>query len=54
MAPDGSGETKNVPTYCYQCVAGPDLMTVKVQDGVASEVEPNFNSSDIHPAAGRV
>ncbi len=28
-------------TYCYQCVAGPDLLTVKVVDGVATEVEPN-------------
>ena len=33
---------KRVATYCYQCVAGPDLLTVKVEDGVASEVEPNF------------
>ena len=23
--------TRRVPTYCYQCVAGPDLLTVKVQ-----------------------
>ena len=29
-----------VPTYCYQCVAGPDLLTVKAVDGVATEVEP--------------
>ena len=28
-----------MPTYCYQCVAGPDLLTVKVEDGVATEVE---------------
>ena len=34
--------TRRVPTYCYQCVAGPDLLTVKVEDGVATEVEPNF------------
>ena len=54
MAPDGSGKSKSVPTYCYQCVAGPDLMTVRVEDGVATEVEPNFDSADIHPAAGRV
>ena len=33
---------RKVPTYCYQCVAGPDLLTVKVVDGVATEVEPNF------------
>ena len=30
---------RRVPTYCYQCVAGPDLLTVKVQDGVATEIE---------------
>ncbi len=54
MSPDGSDNVKNIPTYCYQCVAGPDLMTVRVDDGVATEVEPNFASADIHPAAGRV
>ena len=41
-------------TYCYQCVAGPDLLTVKVVDGVATEVEPNFAAADIHPGGGRV
>ena len=24
---------KKVPTYCYQCVNGPDLLTVEVIDG---------------------
>jgi phenylacetyl-CoA:acceptor oxidoreductase len=43
-----------VPTYCYQCVAGPDLLTVKVCDGVASEVEPNFAAAAIHPGGGKV
>jgi len=33
---------KHIPTYCYNCVSGPDFMTVKVVDGVATEVEPNF------------
>jgi phenylacetyl-CoA:acceptor oxidoreductase len=46
--------TKRVPTYCYQCVAGPDLLTVKVQDGVATEVEPNFCAAAIHPGGGKV
>ncbi|HTN28338.1 MAG TPA: molybdopterin-dependent oxidoreductase, partial [Burkholderiales bacterium] len=41
-------------TYCYQCVAGPDLLTVKVVDGVATEVEPNFAAAAIHPGGGRV
>ncbi|MEO8656743.1 MAG: hypothetical protein ABI409_21655, partial [Ramlibacter sp.] len=46
--------TKRVPTYCYQCVAGPDLLTVKVQDGVATEVEPNFCAASVHPGGGKV
>jgi phenylacetyl-CoA:acceptor oxidoreductase len=45
---------RKVPTYCYQCVAGPDLLTVKVVDGVATEVEPNFCAAEIHPGGGRV
>jgi phenylacetyl-CoA:acceptor oxidoreductase len=46
--------TRRVPTYCYQCVAGPDLLTVKVQDGVATEVEPNFCAASVHPGGGKV
>ena len=49
-----SGTTSRVATYCYQCVSGPDLLTVKVEDGVATEVEPNFRAADIHPAGGKV
>ena len=49
---------KNVPTYCYQCVAGPDLLTVKVCDkggsGVATDIEPNFAAAAVHPANGKV
>ena len=45
---------KKVATYCYQCVAGPDLLTVKVADGVAKEVEPNFAAADVHPGGGKV
>ena len=43
-----------VPTYCYQCVAGPDLLTVRVEHGVATEVEPNFCAADVHPGGGKV
>ena len=43
---------KNIPVYCYQCVAGPDLLNVKTLDGVATEVETNFGAASIHPAAG--
>ena len=46
--------TARVPTYCYQCVAGPDLLTVKVEDGVATEVEPNFCAAAVHPGGGKV
>jgi len=41
-------------TYCYQCVAGPDLLTVTVKDGVATEVEPNFAAAGVHPGGGKV
>lgn len=47
-------QTRKVPTYCYQCVAGPDLLTVKVEDGVATEVEPNFCAAEVHPGGGKV
>jgi len=45
---------RQVPTYCYNCVSGPDFMTVRVEDGVATEVAPNFAAEGIHPAGGRV
>jgi phenylacetyl-CoA:acceptor oxidoreductase len=45
---------RRVPTYCYQCVAGPDLLTVKVVNGVATEVEPNFCAAAVHPGNGKV
>src|SRR5512139_3383982 len=45
--------TRKLATYCYQCVAGPDLLQVKVVDGVATEVEPNFGACDVHPAGGK-
>lgn len=47
-------EVRRVPTYCYQCVAGPDLLTVRVEDGVATEVEPNFCAAAVHPGNGKV
>ena len=46
-------EVRKVPQYCYQCVAGPDLFTVKVEDGVATEVEPNFAAAKVHPGGGK-
>jgi phenylacetyl-CoA:acceptor oxidoreductase len=43
-----------VPVYCYQCVAGPDLLKVVVKDGVAVGVEPNAEMAAVHPAGGTV
>jgi phenylacetyl-CoA:acceptor oxidoreductase len=47
-------DVKKFPMICKQCVQGPDLMNVVVEDGVAVRVEPNFAVSDEHPAGGRV
>ncbi|MBI4241756.1 MAG: molybdopterin-dependent oxidoreductase [Candidatus Rokubacteria bacterium] len=49
-----SGPTQKIPVYCYQCVAGPDLLKVIVRDGVAVGVEPNADFAEIHPACGKV
>ncbi len=45
---------KRVPTYCYQCVNGPDVLKVEVVDGVATKVEPNFDACGVHPADGKI
>ncbi|HSB40220.1 MAG TPA: molybdopterin-dependent oxidoreductase [Methylomirabilota bacterium] len=49
----GTGLQK-IPVYCYQCVAGPDLLKVVVKDDVAVGVEPNHEVADVHPACGTV
>jgi phenylacetyl-CoA:acceptor oxidoreductase len=49
----GDKVVSHVPTYCYNCVAGPDFLKVRVEDGVATEIEPNFDAKDVHPARGR-
>jgi phenylacetyl-CoA:acceptor oxidoreductase len=41
--------TRLVPAYCYNCVSGPDLLTVKVTDGVATEIGPNFGALGDQP-----
>jgi phenylacetyl-CoA:acceptor oxidoreductase len=46
-------QERSVSTYCYQCVAGPDLLKVRVEDGIATEVTPNFDAAAIHPAGGK-
>src|SRR5579864_5974775 len=47
-------QERTVSTYCYQCVAGPDLLQVRIEDGVATEVRPNFAAAAVHPAGGKV
>jgi phenylacetyl-CoA:acceptor oxidoreductase len=44
---------RSVSTYCYQCVAGPDLLKVRIEDGVATEVTPDFSAAEIHPGGGK-
>ena len=53
MRADHPGRDRTVSTYCYQCVAGPDLLKVRVEDGIATEVAPNFDAAEVHPAGGR-
>ena len=53
-SPERAPSLERLPQYCYQCVAGPDLFCVTVKDGAQASIEPNFEASRIHPAAGRV
>ena len=48
------GGKKQVRMYCYQCVAGPDLLKVEVENGVATRIESNWDICDQHPGGGRV
>jgi phenylacetyl-CoA:acceptor oxidoreductase len=43
-----------VPVYCNQCVAGPDLLRVEVEDGIATRIESNYGIAPVHPGGGRV
>ena len=45
---------KTVKTFCYQCVAGPDLMEIEVENGTATRVEALYGIQDAHPGGGRV
>ena len=53
MAADHPRNERSVSTYCYQCVAGPDLLKVRIQDDVATEIAPNFDAAKVHPADGK-
>lgn len=52
--PTRPNSRQSVPIYCYQCVAGPDLMRVEVEDGIAKRIVSNFDIADQHPGGGRV
>src|SRR5262245_32473908 len=47
-------ERTKKPVYCYQCVAGPDLLLVEEEDGIAVRVESNYGAAAQHPGGGRV
>ena len=47
MPTAGPRSERTVSTYCYQCVAGPDLLKVRIQDGIATEIAPNFDAADL-------
>ncbi len=49
-----SSSARTVPVYCYQCVAGPDLLKVEVENDVALRVAPNFDIRSEHPGGGRI
>jgi phenylacetyl-CoA:acceptor oxidoreductase len=46
-------DLKRFSTFCYNCVAGPDFLKVKVENGVATEIGPNFDAENVHPGCGR-
>jgi len=48
-----AAQPRYLPTYCYNCVSGPDLLTVKVEGGVATEVAPNFKGRGLYPGNGK-
>ncbi len=54
MQPPVQQKRDRVWSYCYQCVAGPDLLEVDIRDGVPDQVRPNDRAADIHPAGGKV
>jgi phenylacetyl-CoA:acceptor oxidoreductase len=53
MSTNITAPAKHVPAYCYNCVAGPDLLTVEVRDGVAVGIGPNFAGLGQYPGDGK-
>lgn len=54
MTEDRHQQRRRVPTYCYQCVAGPDFLLVDVDRGVATGIEPHHAMAELHPGCGKV
>lgn len=54
MSSQHAKTSTSVSSYCYQCVAGPDLMKVDVMDGVPIQIRPNDTAAAVHPAHGKV
>ena len=54
MADNDETGKKQVPVYCYQCVAGPDLLKVEVENGIATRIASNYDIRAEHPGGGRV
>ncbi len=54
MITSSSETCRNVATYCYMCVNGPDLLNVEVDGGIATRVKPNFAVKGLHPADGKI
>ena len=46
MSSDQSTDSRYVPTYCYNCVSGPDLLTVKVVDATTGAP---VEQADVYP-----
>jgi phenylacetyl-CoA:acceptor oxidoreductase len=46
-------KVEHFPSFCFNCVSGPDFLKVKVENGVATEIEPNFDAEQVHPGRGR-
>src|SRR3974377_2125671 len=49
-----SGAKTEGAVYCNQCVCGPDLFKVEVENGIAVRIAPNLDIGSAHPAYGRV
>lgn len=54
MSKNGPRNSRIVSTTCYQCNAGPDVLNVRVDNGIATEVLPHCGIAPVHPGDGKV